>query len=189
MKLPRAVYAIWLSFDKEKWTLIGKDTDSLSYSLNPDVSTDKNVLGETTVNHNGFAPELAVDTYYARTEDAIYPNIQDIAMNRRNDEEHTGAWLLEAVLDEEVKNSDVKTLTGKAWMEKCVVVPQETGGDTSAFGLPFNINPNGGRVEGTVSVEERVPTFTEGSEAETVSVQSAQKQNTKVTSDSGSLSD
>lgn len=172
-KLPRAVYAIWLSFDKEKWTLIGKDTDTLSYALNPDVSTDKNVLGETTVNHKGFAPELAVDTYYARTEDAIYPNIQDIAMNRRNDEEHTGAWLLEAVLDEEVKNSDVKTLTGKAWMEKCVVIPQETGGDTTAFGLPFNVNPNGGRVEGTVSVEERVPTFTEGTEPEeTVSVQS-----------------
>lgn len=183
MKLPRAVYAIWLSFDKEKWTLIGKDTDNLSYALNPDVSTDKNVLGETTVNHNGFKPELAVDTYYARTEDAIYEPILDIAMNRRNDEEHTSAWLLEAVLDEEVKNSDIKTLTGKAWMEKCVVVPQETGGaDVSAFGLPFNVNPDGGRVEGTVSVEERVPTFTEGTnQEETISVQNDKS--------SGSLSD
>lgn len=180
-KLPRAVYAIWLSFDKKDWTLIGKDTDSLSYSLNPDVSTDKNVLGETTVNHSGFTPELAVDTYYARTEDAIYPNIQDIAMNRRSDEEYTAAWLLEAILDDEVKNSDTTTLSGKAWMEKCVVVPQEVGGDTTAFGLPFNVNPNGGRVEGTVSVTERVPTFTEGtaSEASVASVQS-----TKTKSDS-----
>lgn len=183
MKLPRAVYAIWLSFDKEKWTLIGKDTDSLSYSLNPDVSTDKNVLGETTVNHNGFTPELAVDTYYARTEDAIYPNIKDIAMNRRNDEEHTAAWLLEAILDDEVKNSDVTTLSGEAWMEKCVVVPQETGGgDVSAFGLPFNVNPNGGRVEGTVSVAERVPTFTEGG-ASTASTFSAKKPSSSDLSD------
>ena len=185
-KLPRAVYAIWLSFDKEKWTLIGKDTDTLSYALNPDVSTNKNVLGETSVEHNGFAPELAVDTYYARTEDAIYPNIQDIAMNRRNDEEHTGAWLLEAILDDEVKNSDLTTLSGKAWMEKCVVIPQETGGSTAAFGLPFNVNPNGGRVEGTVSVTERVPTFTEGTAPE-VSTASVQKQTTK--SSSASLSD
>lgn len=160
MKLPRAAYAIWLSFDKKDWTLIGKDTDALSYELNPDVSTEKNVLGESIVNHTGFAPELAVDTYYARTEDSIYEKIQDMAMNRKFDEESTAAYLLEAVLDEEVRNSDTKTLTGKGWMENVVVTPQSTGGDLTGFGLPFNINPNGGRVEGTVSVTERVPTFT-----------------------------
>lgn len=60
MKLPRAAYAIWLSFDKTEWTLIGKDTDSLTYELNPDVETTKNVLGETIVNHSGYQPELAV---------------------------------------------------------------------------------------------------------------------------------
>lgn len=162
MKLPRAAYAIWLSFDKENWTLIGKDTDSLAYELNPDVSTDKNVLGETIVNHSGFAPELSVDTYYARTEDSIYENILDISMNRKFDEESTAAYLLEAVLDEEVRNADTKMLTGKAWMENVVVVPQSTGGELSGFGLPFNVNPNGGRVEGTVSVTKRVPTFTAG---------------------------
>ena len=164
MKLPRAAYAIWLSFDKEDWTLIGKDTDSLSYSLNPDVETTKNVLGETIVNHSGYQPELAVDTYYARTEDAIYEKILNVAMNRKFDEESISAYLLEAVLDEEVRNSDTKTLTGKGWMENVVVVPQSTGGELTGFGLPFNINPNGGRVEGTVSVAERVPTFTPGTD-------------------------
>lgn len=165
-KLPRAVYCMWLSFDKKDWTLIGKDTDSLSYSLNPDVSTNKNVLGETTVDHTGFTPELDVDKYYARTEDVIYENILDIAMNRRSDEEHTSAYLLEAILDDEVKNSDTTTLTGKAWMENVIVVTQETGGDTAAFGLPFNIHANGGRTEGSVSVTERVPTFTPGTQQE-----------------------
>lgn len=160
MKLPRAAYAIWLSFDKKDWTLLGKDTDSLAYELNPDVETSKNVLGETVVNHSGFNPELAVDTYYAKTEDAIYEKILDIAMNRKFDEGSTAAYLLEAVLDEEVRNSDKKTLTGKGWMENVVVIPQSTGGELSGFGLPFNIDPNGGRVEGTVSVTERVPTFT-----------------------------
>ena len=99
MKLPRAAYATWLSFDKKDWTLIGKDTDSLTYELNPDVETAKNVLGETIVNHSGYQPELAVDTYYARTEDVIYEKILDIAMNRKSDEESTSAYLLEAVLD------------------------------------------------------------------------------------------
>lgn len=160
MKLPRAAYAIWLSFDKKDWTLIGKDTDSLAYELNPDVETSKNVLGETIVNHSGYQPELAVDTYYARTEDSIYEKILDIAMNRKMDEASTAAYLLEAVLDEEVRDSDTKTLTGKGWMENVVVVPQSAGGELAGFGLPFNVEPNGGRVEGTVSVTERVPTFT-----------------------------
>lgn len=182
MKLPRAAYAIWLSFDKKDWTLIGKDTDSLTYELNPDVETAKNVLGETIVNHSGFNPELAVDTYYARTEDAIYEPIKKMAMNRKFDEESTAAYLLEAILTDEVRNSDAKTLTGEAWMENVVVVPQSTGGELAGFGLPFNVNPNGGRVEGTVSVTERVPTFTPGT-AEGASVQDTSAKST------GSLSD
>ncbi len=160
MKLPRAAYAIWLSFDKKEWTLIGKDTDSLTYELNPDVETSKNVLGETIVNHSGYQPELAVDTYYARTEDSIYQPIKSAAMNRKFDENSISAYLLEAILDEEVRDSDTKTLTGEGWMENVVVIPQSTGGELAGFGLPFNVSPNGGRVEGTVSVAERVPTFT-----------------------------
>ncbi len=175
MKLPRAAYAIWLSFDKKEWTLIGKDTDSLTYELNPDVETSKNVLGETIVNHSGYQPELAVDTYYARTEDAIYEKILNMAMNRKFDEVSTAAYLLEAVLDEEVRDSDTKTLTGKGWMENVVVIPQSTGGELAGFGLPFNVSPNGGRVEGNVSVTERVPTFTPAAGGETPTALSEQK--------------
>lgn len=170
-KLPRAAYVMWLSFDKKDWTILGKDTDSMAYELNPDVSTEKNVIGETIVNHNGFAPELSVDTYYARTEDSIYPKIKDIAMSRKSDEESTKAYLLEAILDESVDNSKLKTLTGSGWMEEVVVVPQSTGGELTGFGLPFNVNPNGGRVEVGVSVTNKVPTVTEGG-ASGASVQS-----------------
>lgn len=164
-KLARAVQATWLSFDKKNWTLIGKDMDSMSMSLNPDVETTKNILGETIVSHSGYTPELDVDSYKARTEDVIYEKILDIAMNRKYDEESTAAYLLEAVLTDEVKNSDSSTLTGQAWMENVIVVPQEYGGDTAGFDIPFNINLNGGRVQGTVSVDERVPTFTAGTDS------------------------
>ena len=171
MKLPRAAYAIWLSFDKKEWTLIGKDTDSLTYELNPDVETSKNVLGETIVNHSGYQPELAVDTYYARTEDAIYEKILNMAMNRKFDE---------------VRDSDTKTLTGKGWMENVVVIPQSVGGELAGLGLPFNVSPNGGRVEGTVSVTERVPTFIPAAGGETPAVLRESAQNK---SGSKSLSD
>lgn len=56
MKLPRAALAQWLSFDKKEWTLIGKDTDSMSTSMNPDIETKQNVLGETITDHKGFKP-------------------------------------------------------------------------------------------------------------------------------------
>lgn len=143
--------------------------DAMSMSLNPDVETSKNILGETVVTHSGYTPELGIDSYKARTEDSIYENIKDIAMNRKFDETSTSAYLLEAILTDEVKNSDVSTLTGEAWMENVIVVPQEYGGDTSGFDIPFNINMNGGRTKGTVSVTERVPTFTAGTTTTTTS--------------------
>lgn len=174
-KLPRAAYVTYLSFDKKEWTKIGKDTDSLSYELNPDVETTKNVLGETITNHSGFTPELAVDTYYARTEDAIYERLLDMAMNRKFDEASTAAYLMECVLDESLEESKKKTLTGKAWVEDVIVIPQSTGGDLTGFGLPFNVNPNGNRVEGTVSVTDTVPTFTEGGASEASARTAAKK--------------
>ncbi len=175
MKLPRAALAQWLSFDKENWTLLGKDTDSMSTSMNPDIETKQNVIGETSTDHKGFSPELAVDTYAARTEDSIYENLLDITMNRKNDEESTRAYLLEGVLDEAVNLSDNKTLTGKGWLEEVIVVPQEYGGDAAAFGIPFNLSPRGGgRTEGTVSVTKRIPTFTPAGGAAGVSEASVQ---------------
>lgn len=180
MKLPRAVLAQWLSFDKKDWTLIGKDTDSMSTSMNPDIDTKQNVLGETITEHKGFKPELAVDSYAARTEDSIYEPLLDITMNRKYDEESTSAYLLESVLDEAVVESDNKTLLGQGWMEEVTVVPQEYGGGTEAFGIPFNVSPKGGgRTKGSVSVTNRVPTFTPESETNTPAAAS-------VTSQSGS---
>lgn len=165
MKLPRAVYAIWISFDKKTWTLIGRDTDSLAMALNPEVDTKQNVLGETIVEHSGFKPELALDNYLARTEDAIYENIRNIAMNRLSDEASTSAYMLEAILTDEVCKSDTVTLTGDAWIENVIIVPQEYGKDMTGFAIPFNVNMNGNRKQGTVSVTDRIPTFTEETEA------------------------
>lgn len=161
MKLPRAIFAQWLSFDKKAWTVIGKDTDSMSTSMNPEIETMQNVLGETITDHKGFKPELAVDSYAARTEDSIYEPLLDITMNRKSDEASTSAFLLEGVLDEVITKSDNKTVTGKGWMEEVTVVPQEYGGDNKSFNIPFNISPKGGgRTQGTLSVTNRVPTFT-----------------------------
>ena len=64
------------------WYLLGKDVEDASVALNPDTSTKKNILDETTVEDNGYEPEFDLDTFYAKPGDALYEKIKDIMMNR-----------------------------------------------------------------------------------------------------------
>lgn len=162
-KLLRGVRAKWLSFDGEKWTLIGKDMDSESTNLNPDTEQKKNILGEAYFNHNGFTPESDIE-YKARTDDAIYKNLQEIVDELKTDEPSITAQMIVATLNEEVKNSDTTTLTGTGYKVPVCVVPQDDGGDTSGYTINFNCYESGGRTKGTVSVTGRTPTFTAATE-------------------------
>ena len=42
------------------WYLLGKDVEDASVALNPDTSTKKNILDETTVEDNGYEPEFTL---------------------------------------------------------------------------------------------------------------------------------
>ena len=35
------------------------------------------------------------------------------------------------------------TATGTAYVQRCWIIPQSMGGDTSGFQIPFNVNPFG----------------------------------------------
>lgn len=159
-KLLRGVHAIWLSFDEKEWTLIGKDMEEFSYELNPDVSTFKNILGETTAEHNGYTPSADVE-YAARSEDAIYKNIKDIADNLYTDEEHCRAHMISAILNKEVKDSEAVVLTGTGYKVPGIISVNSVGGDTSGLSMPFTFTEDGARKQGSVSVTNKVPTFTE----------------------------
>ncbi len=179
----RGQRAMWLSFDGENWTCLGKDSDDLSMDLNPDTEQIKNVLGETTFVNNGYTPSMS-NEYRARTEDAIYEHIQYIVDNLAVDDEHTSATMMVATLDIEVKDTGEKTATGKGYKVPVKIVVDNDGGPTSGYTLPFTINEDGARVQGTISVTNKVPTFTAGGAAGAaeVSVQS-------VKADSKSLSE
>lgn len=137
------------------WFLIGKHIGDLSVELNPDVSTIKNILGETVADDNGYEPSVGVDTYYANTSDAIYPQLLDIALDRKTGEDCKTKYL-EVVID---------TVEGphKAWMEDCIVKPQSYGGAPAKLNIPYKITPDGNRVKGTATLSNRVPTFTPAS--------------------------
>ena len=177
-KILRGCRATWGSFDKENWTLLGKDDDDLSVDLNPDTDQKKNVLGETITENNGYKPSISLN-YIARREDAIYPHIQKIADTLTTDENETTMYMIGATLTDEVKDSDTKTLTGHGYMVKTQVVVNNDGGGTAGYTIPFTASEDGGRIQGSVSVTERVPTFiadTSESAPATVSTQGTSKE-------------
>ena len=152
--------AKWLSFDGTDWTLIGKGMETLTTNMNPDVETGKDVTGAAYVEHKGFSPESDIE-YQARSEDAIFEDLQAIVDQLLKDETSTTAFMIDATLTDEVKNATGTTaITGSGFKVPVIVVPQDDGGDTSGYTINFNCYENGARVQGTVSVTAQVPTFT-----------------------------
>lgn len=134
------------------WFLIGKDIEDMSIELNPETDTVKNILDETVTNDKGYEPSASVETYYANTEDSIYPKIKDIAMNRLTGDD-CKTKVLEVLIDKTTGAYD-------AWMEDCIVKPQSYGGPQGGVNIPFNVSFNGNRKKGTVTITDKTPTFT-----------------------------
>jgi len=178
-KILRGCRAMWLSFDDENWTCLGKDTDDLSIELNPDTEQVKNVQGEVSFVNNGYTPSMSNDSYIARREDAIYPHLQTIVDTLATDDKRTSATMMVATLTEEVKESTTKTLTGKGYTVPVKVVCDSDGGGTAGYAIPFTVSEDGGRTQGTVSVSNKVPTFTpEGGTSPTALSEPAQTKST-----------
>ena len=137
------------------WFLIGKDIDDMSVELNPDTEVKKNILGETSVQDNGYEPSMSADPYYANPSDSIYTKIKDIAMNRKKGDD-CKTKILEVIVE------DTSATSHSAWTEDVIVKPQSYGGDTSGFAIPFDILFDGNRVAGSVAFDSttHAPTFT-----------------------------
>lgn len=133
--------------------LIGKDIDEMSMEMNGSFETKKNILGETSVTDTGYSPSMSVTPYYADPSESIYPFMLDLTMNRKSGDD-AKAKLLEIVIE------DPKAESHKAWEEDCVVEIVSYGGNTEGLAIPYNIHPNGNRREGTVTIVDKVPTFT-----------------------------
>lgn len=157
MKLTRGAHLFYIdtSFGTgtTSWYLVGKDIEDMSVDLGADTETVKNILDETSVRHNGYEPTIDADPFYADPEDALYPKLKDIAMNRKKGGDCKTKYL-------EVIVEDTEATSHSAWQEDCYVVPQSVGGDTSGFQIPFQVLPAGNRQAGTATLANKVPTFT-----------------------------
>ncbi len=135
------------------WYLIGKDIEDMSVELNPDTESTKNILDETSVSDNGYEPSMTADPYYANPGDKIYSKLKDIALNRLIGDD-CKTKVLEVLIDKESGPYD-------AWIEDAIVKPQSYGGAPGGVNIPFDVTFNGNRKEGTVTISEKVPTFTD----------------------------
>lgn len=127
--------------DTVNYIRLGKDLEEYNEELNPDVEVQKNILGEQSVNHNGYEVQSDVDPFYAYEGDPLFTKLCDIANERK-----TGDDCLTTKVDVLVD------ATGKvewAYKEDVYVVPNTVGGDTSGVQVPFTVYNAGNRVKGT----------------------------------------
>lgn len=157
MKLERSALIHYLDANFNSgtatWGIIGTDIEDMSVEMNPDITTAKNILGENSVRHKGYEPSMDADPYFADPDDAIYPKLLDIAMNRKKGDS-CKTTILEVVIE------DTEDATHKAWTEDVIVAPTSYGGDTEGFAIPFSVTYAGNRVAGSVAITNKVPTFT-----------------------------
>lgn len=157
MKLTRGAYMTYIDAtpgeNSRSWYLIGKDIEDMSTELNPDIEVKKNILDETSVDHKGYEPSTEADPYYANTTDSIYPFLRDIVMGRLKGDA-CKTTVLEVIVEDTSDSSHL------AYTEDVYVIPSGIGGDTAGVNIPFSINYAGNRTKGTVTLANKVPTFT-----------------------------
>lgn len=143
---------------------LGKDLEEYNEELNPDVEIQKNILGEQSVQHNGYEVQSEVDPFYAYDDDPVFAKLSDIANGR--------------LTGDDCKTTKVDVLLNAsgevewAYREDVYVIPNSVGGDTSGVQIPFTVYNAGNRVKGDWDTETK--TFTpEGAEAASLKAQSA----------------
>lgn len=125
------------------WWRLGKDLEEFNVDLNPDTETRKNILGESSFQHKGYEESASADPYYANTDDAIFEHLQEIVDKRLKGDECKTKYL-EVHLWEEPDEGEYPAV-----IQDCYVVPTSYGGDTTGYQIPFTVNLDGARTEGT----------------------------------------
>lgn len=132
---------------------LGKHLEEYAEELNPDVETNKNILGEQYVVHNGYEVQADVDPFYFEDyDDALSNKIMNLAVERA-----TGDQCKTSMVDVLLKpnTSSGKPAVVWAYREDVYVVPSSVGGGTSGIQVPFTVYKAGNREKGTFDLETK----------------------------------
>ena len=144
-KAPRksAIVLMNVGTTNEEYEAIGKDNDELSRTLNNEVDSKNNVLGETVTEVTKGPQTTTVDPFKFRRDSKVASKLYDIY---KNDKE------LDEVVEEfvEVFTEDVVS-EGEygAFKQKGAIDLKSWGGDTKGIDAPFDINWCDVKVHGT----------------------------------------
>lgn len=123
------------------YTRLGQDLEEYTVEMSANVTTTKNILGETATFIDGYEKSASVEPYYAIIGDPLFTKLQAII-----DEEKTlddlNTTIIEVHLWEETGGKCV------AYREDAVIEVSSYGGDTTGYQIPFNLHYIGSRTKG-----------------------------------------
>lgn len=121
---------------------LGSDLEELSTELGAEVTTTKNILGETSVNLSSYEVTASVEPFYADKASKVATFLQDIIDNRK--------VLDDAKTDYVEVHTWEEATAGKytAYKETVVVEVTSYGGDYNGYQIPFTLHFCGDRVKG-----------------------------------------
>lgn len=135
---------------------VGKDLEELTTELSPNIESKANILGESSVVHQGYEATSTVSPMYYDYDDSLTSKIMEIAMLRKAGDSCKTSYV-EVLLKPGAGENDPPTVI-RAVREDVLLIPTSYGGDTSGVQIPFSINYSGNRTLGTWDMETK--TFT-----------------------------
>lgn len=158
MKAERKYLAHYLdaAFDKSyaatDYVRIGKDLEEFAVELSPNIETKSNILGENSVIHQGYETSATADPVYYEYDDALTEKLMEIAMLRQSGDACKTSYV-EVLL--KPAEGGGKPEVVRAVREDVLLIPSSYGGDTSGVQVPFTVNFNGNRTEGTFDLDTK----------------------------------
>lgn len=129
---------------------IGKDLEEFAVELSPTIETKSNILGENSVTHQGYETTANADPVYYEYDDDLTEKLMEIAMLRKSGDSCKTSYV-EVLLKPGASSTDAPTVV-RAVREDVLLIPSSYGGDTSGVQVPFTVNFNGNRTEGTFDI-------------------------------------
>ncbi len=131
------------SGETETFEAIGKDNDELTRSLNNEVESKTNVLGETTVDVTLGAQVTSVDPCYYRKDGQLAKKLKKI---------YEDDLELDDVVEEFIEidmTEDAPDNEYPCFRQKAAIDLKSWGGDTKGISTPYDLNWVGAKTKGT----------------------------------------
>ena len=138
-----------------EWEVLGRGVEDASMAFNHDTNQTTDVLGITDTDVSPAKPQLDLDPNNIRGGNKLSAKLLDI--ERRNAIAELGTF---EILNVHCYLSENAAGPFMAELHKnCTIVPQSLGG-SSYVGLPLNVHLSYDNTLGTVTISNKVPTFT-----------------------------